>query len=182
MYKIFDRVVETVPAGSSKIIFTPWLYGERTPVEDHTVRGTLMNVSLKTTRADLIRAVFEGVAFNSKWLLKYVEEFVGKKRLDPINMIGGGANSNIWCQIFADVLNRTIRQVKDPIQANARGAAFIASVGLGYIDWKDIAKHTEFANTFKPNLVSPKSYLSVHPDPTKLLRLYVSWTSLRPRR
>ena len=151
VYKIFDRIVETVPAGSNKLLFTPWLFGERTPIEDHSVRGTLMNVSLKTTRTDLIRAVFEGVAFNSKWLLKYVEKFVGNRILNPINMIGGGANSNIWCQIFADVLNRNIRQVKDPIQANARGAAFIASVGLGYIDWKDISKYIEFSNTFKPN-------------------------------
>ena len=151
VYKIFDKVVETVPAGSNNLIFTPWLYGERTPVEDHTVRGTLMNVSLKTNRREIIRAIFEGVAFNSKWLLKYVEKFAKKPKLDNINMIGGGANSNVWCQIFADVLNRNIRQVKDPIQANARGAAFIASVGLGYIDWKDIAKHTEFVNIYKPN-------------------------------
>jgi len=49
--------------------------------------------------------------------------------MPELNIIGGGASSNVWCQIFADVLNRTIKQVKDPIQANARGAAFIASVG-----------------------------------------------------
>ncbi len=151
VYKIFDKIVEKVPPGSNDIIFTPWLYGERTPIEDHTVRGTLMNVSLKTTRADLIRAVFEGVAFNNKWLLKYVERFIKNRVLNPINIIGGGANSKIWCQIFADVLNRTIRQVKDPIQANARGATFIASVGLGYMDWKDIGKHIEFSKIFKPN-------------------------------
>ena len=69
VYKIFDQIVEKVPAGSDKVIFTPWLYGERTPVEDHAVRSAIFNQSLKTTREHIIRAVFEGVAYNSKWLL-----------------------------------------------------------------------------------------------------------------
>ncbi len=150
VYKIFDQIVETSPAGSNKLIFTPWLWGERAPIEDHTVRGALVNISLKTTRADLIRAIYEGVAYNTRWVLQYLEKFCGRK-LEPINMIGGGAKSNIWCQIYADVLNRTIRQVKDPIQANARGAAFIASVGLGYITFDDIPKFIKYENTFTPN-------------------------------
>ena len=158
VYKIFDKIVEQVPPGSNKLLFTPWLYGERTPIEDHAVRGGLVNMSLKTTRADIIRAVFEGVAFNSRWLLYYVEKFCGNRKLDPINMIGGGANSNIWCQIFADVLDRRIRQVKDPIQANARGAAFIASVGLGYINWDDIPNYIKFTKIYDPNPANRKIY------------------------
>ena len=159
VYKIFDKIVEGVPAGSNKLLFTPWLYGERCPIEDHTVRGALMNISLKTTRADMIRAVFEGVAFNSRWILKYLEkDFLKGMKLDPINMIGGGANSNIWCQIYADVLNRTIRQVKDPIQANARGVTFIAAVGLGYLKWDDISKLVQYKNTYKPNPENRKVY------------------------
>ena len=62
VYKIFDRIVENTPPGSDKVIFTPWLYGERTPIEDHSVRCALFNLSLKTTREHIIRAVFEGVA------------------------------------------------------------------------------------------------------------------------
>jgi xylulokinase len=151
VYKIFDRIVETVPPGSHNVIVTPWLYGERCPIEDHTVRGGIFNLSLTNTRADIIRAVFEGVAFNSRWILKYFEKFIGNRKLDPINMVGGGASSNIWCQIYADVLNRTIRQVKDPIQTNARGAAFIAAVALGYLKFEEIHKYIEFSNIFKPN-------------------------------
>jgi len=159
VYKIFDKIVARVPAGSNKLLFTPWLYGERCPIEDHTVRGALMNISLKTTRADMIRAVFEGVAFNSRWILKYLEkDFLGGMKLDPINMIGGGANSDIWCQIYADVLNRTIRQVKDPIQANARGVTFIAAVGLGYLKWDEISKYIQYKNTYKPNPENRKIY------------------------
>jgi xylulokinase len=150
VYKVFDRIVENVPPGSDKVIFTPWLYGERTPIEDHTIRAGLYNQSLRTTREHVVRAVFEGVAFNARWLLQYVEQFIGR-RLDPINMIGGGANSNVWCQIHADILNRTMKQVKDPIKANLRGAAYLASVALGHLDFPDIPDRVEIQNIFTPN-------------------------------
>ena len=157
VYKIFDKIVENVPAGSDKVIFTPWLYGERTPVENDSVRSGIFNQSLKTTREHLIRAVFEGVAFNSKWLLGFVEKFI-KRRMDPINMIGGGANSDIWCQIHADVFNRTINQVKYPIQANLRGAAFLASVSLGYLTFDAIPDRIQIANVYRPNPENRKIY------------------------
>lgn len=98
----------------------------------------------------MIRAVLEGVAFNARWLLGAVERFVGR-RLDPIHIIGGGAASALWCQIFADVTGRTIRQVARPIEANARGAAFIALVALGYLTWDDVSERVEIAHTFAPS-------------------------------
>lgn len=146
---IFDRIVERVPAGSEKLIFTPWLYGERTPIENRSVRAGIFNQSLTTTREYLLRAVYEGVAYNSRWLLRYVEKFI-KTRLDPITMIGGGANSDVWCQIHADVLNRTIRQARDPIQANLRGAALLASIALGLLRFEQIPGLIPIANTYTP--------------------------------
>ena len=71
--------------------------------------------------------------------------------MNPLNIIGGGAVSDVWCQIYADVLNRTIRRVKNPIQSNAKGAAFLASVGLGYVTFDDIADLTEISKVFTPN-------------------------------
>ncbi|MEA3470682.1 MAG: FGGY-family carbohydrate kinase, partial [Thermodesulfobacteriota bacterium] len=150
VFKIFDRIAEKVPAGSNRVICTPWLYGERTPVEDHLIRGGLYNISLSTTREDIVRATFEGVAFNQKWVLRYIEKFTGKK-MDPINMVGGGAISDVWCQIHADILDRTIHQMEDPIQANARGSVFLASVALGYMTFDDIPKYVRIKNTFTPN-------------------------------
>ncbi|MFX1254072.1 MAG: FGGY-family carbohydrate kinase [Promethearchaeota archaeon] len=162
-FKIFDRIVENVPAGSGKLIFTPWLYGERTPVEDHTIRGGFHNLSLNTNRDHMVRAVFEGVAYNSRWVLQYVEAFI-KRKMDPLNIIGGGAQSDIWCQIYADVLNKTIRQVKDPIQTNARGAAFIASVALGYITFDEIPRLIQFSKIFKPNQEHTKIYNDLYKE------------------
>jgi xylulokinase len=150
VYPIFDRIAESTPAGSGQVIFTPWLYGERTPVGDRFVRGGWHNVSLQTTREHLIRAVFEGVAYNARWLLGYVEKFVGR-RLDVLNMVGGGANSNAWCQIQADVLNRTIRQVEQPILVNVRGAGLLAAVALGHLTFDDAAARVPIAHTYEPD-------------------------------
>jgi xylulokinase len=171
VYKIFDNIVEQIPAGANNLIFTPWLIGERTPVENHTIRGGLYNLSLEMTREHILRAIFEGVAFNVRWLFTYVEKFVEKavKKQRPgmkkgdfimpeLNIIGGGGNSEVWCQIFSDVLNRKINKVKNPIQANARGAAYIASVGLGYMDWDHISKHTVIEKSFKPNKENREIY------------------------
>ncbi|MFX0183705.1 MAG: FGGY-family carbohydrate kinase, partial [Candidatus Hodarchaeota archaeon] len=163
VYKLFDSIVEDVPAGSDNLIFTPWLYGERTPVEDHTVRGNIFNMSLTTKRENIIRAAFEGVAYNSRWVLTYVERFI-KRKMDPLNIIGGGAQSDAWCQIYSDVQNRTIQRVKSPIQANARGAAFIASVALGYITFKDIPDLIEFSGTFKPIPAHTKVYNKLYKE------------------
>jgi xylulokinase len=150
VYQRFDRVAEKTVAGSGTVIFLPWLYGERAPIDDPLVRGGFFNLSLHTTRAQLVRAVFEGVAYNSRWLLKYVEQFIGRRVL-AINAVGGGAKSDVWCQIHADVLQRTIRQVKDPWLTSLRGAAWLAALALGEATVDDIAKRTPIARTYEPN-------------------------------
>jgi xylulokinase len=149
VYKIMDRIAERTAAGSHGVLYTPWIYGERAPAEDATVRAAIYNLSLENSREDIIRAVLEGVAFNTRWLLQPFEKFL-RRSLDCINIVGGGAASNIWCQIFADVLNRPVRQVKDPIQANVRGAAFIAAVGLGLISYDDVPDHTQYQHEYQP--------------------------------
>jgi xylulokinase len=149
-YPLMDEVVASVPAGSHGVLFTPWLNGERTPVDSTTLRGGFHNLSLITTSDDMIRAIYEGVAYNTRWSLGYVEKFAGRP-FDTLTFIGGGAKSDVWCQIFADVLNRPVKQVVDPILANARGAAFIAAVGLGHIRFEDIPGLVRHKNLFHPN-------------------------------
>lgn len=157
VYTEMNRIAAAVPAGSGGVIFTPWLFGERTPVEDSTLRGGFFNQSLETGRAEMIRALFEGVAYNSRWLLGYVEKFT-KKRLDPIVMVGGGARSDLWCQIHADVLDRTIHQAADPLLVNVRGAGLLAHAALGHIGWEDIPGLVPMAATYRPNRVNSATY------------------------
>ncbi|MFH2099410.1 MAG: FGGY-family carbohydrate kinase, partial [Pseudomonadota bacterium] len=137
--------------GAGGVLFAPWLNGERTPVDDPNARGAFFNLSKTTTRADLCRAVLEGVAANTRWSLNYVERFCGQ-RLEPIRFVGGGARSRLWCRILADALDREVWQMARPRQANARGAAFIAAVGLGHAKWEDLPGLAPVAERFSPNL------------------------------
>ncbi|MFI7546066.1 FGGY-family carbohydrate kinase [Actinoplanes sp. NPDC049599] len=150
VYRGFDEVAGRTPPGAHGVLFTPWLNGERAPVDDATIRGGFHNLSLTTDRADLIRSVFEGTAYNSRWLLGAVERFV-RRPLPALVFIGGGARSAIWAQIHADVLDRTIRQVADPIRANVRGAAFIGFVALGLADPGELAALVPIAAEFRPD-------------------------------
>ncbi|MFX1574769.1 MAG: FGGY-family carbohydrate kinase [Promethearchaeota archaeon] len=176
VYKIFDRIVEKVPAGSNNLIFTPWLVGERAPIDDDTVRGGLYNISIEMSREHIIRAVFEGVAYNVRSLLFHIENNIRKwvmkdkgitKKdivIPELNIVGGGAQSDIWCQIFADVLNRNIKQVRNPIQTNARAAGFIASIGLGYLKWDEIQRYCEISNIYSPNPENRKIYDTLYEE------------------
>lgn len=150
IFKVLDQIANRVPPGANGVIYTPWIWGERAPIDDKNVRAGLYNLSLHNSREDIIRAVLEGVAFNTRWLLAPVEKFLGQK-VDRISIVGGGAQSDVWCQIFADVMNLEIHQVADPIYANARGAAWIAAVGLGEIQFSNIPGMVEIQQVYKPN-------------------------------
>jgi xylulokinase len=168
-YSDLDEIAIKIPAGSHGLIFTPWLYGERAPVEDHTIRGGIHNLSLQINLDDIVRSVFEGIAYNSRWVMGYVEKFI-KRKFKYLNIIGGGANSDVWCQIYADVLNCPIRRVKNPVQANARGATFIAAIALGFIKFNDISKVTEISKVFNPNPANRAIYDKLYAEYVQLYK------------
>ena len=145
------------PPGAGRVIFTPWLAGERTPVSDSHLRGGFHNLSLATTRADLVRAVMEGVAYNNHWLHGYVETYA-KQRLDPIRMVGGGAQSDLWCQIHADVMDRTIERAADPLHAQLRGAAILAGLSLGLVERSEVRELAGVDRTFTPDAANRTVY------------------------
>ncbi len=156
IFKVLDAIASRVPAGSNGVLYTPWIWGERAPVEDRTLRAGLYNLSLHNTREDIIRAFLEGVALNTRWLMKPFERFIGRG-IGSMRIVGGGAQSDVWCRIFADALGVEIRQAADPVYANARGAAWIAAAGLGEIAFSDM-----------PGLVPIKSVYSPNPDTTSI--------------
>jgi xylulokinase len=149
VYKVMDEIAARVPAGSNGVIYLPWIFGERAPVDDPTLRAALFNVSLENSREDIIRAFLEGVALNTRWVLRPAERFLGRK-VTALNLVGGGAASSVWSQILADVLDVTVRQVRDPIQVNARGAAIIAAVGLGLTSFAEAGRSVEVQRVYAP--------------------------------
>ncbi len=149
VYKVLDRIAAKVPAGSRGLVFTPWLHGERTPVSDPSLRAGLFNLSLEHSREDIVRAIMEGVAYNTRWMMRPAERFLGRP-LREITIAGGGGVSDTWSQIFADVLNVSIRQLSEPMQANALGAACIGAVGLGLKSFSDVPRRTRIKAVYQP--------------------------------
>jgi len=150
VYVLFNEMAAKVKPGSDGLIFTPWLFGERAPLDDPMVRGGFYNLSLEHTGEHMVRAVLEGVALNMKWALFYMEKLAGKA--DSINIVGGGAVSNVWCQILADALNKKINRVRDPKEAGARGAAIIAMIALGDVkSFEDAETLVKIDTVYEPN-------------------------------
>jgi len=157
VYQILDQLAADAPPGADGLMFTPWMYGERCPLDDHYVRSCLFNLSLHHDKRHLMRAVLEGIAFNLRWALEVLEKLY--QPVEEVAIIGGGARSAIWCQIIADVTNRRIQQVEDAQQANARGVALLASLALGYItSFESIKQYIKIKKTFFPNAANRKLY------------------------
>lgn len=168
VYAALNRQAAQVPAGSDGLIFTPWINGVLVPSEDPSTRSAFFNQSWRTTRSHYVRAVMEGVAYNLRWLKGYVERFAGR-RFERLSFIGGGALSDVWCQIHADVLGCQVRQVADPRYANAVGAALAAFTALGEIRAQDIPGMVRIANVYDPDPANRAVYDELF---AQFLRLY----------
>ena len=149
IFDAFDKIIPTVPPGANGVLYTPWLYGERVPVDDSNLRAGFLNIGLDTNRSDLLRALFEGVALNTRWMAKAVDRFLGSP-IRSMVITGGAARSDSWCQIFADVLGIEIRRDASPATVNARGAGWIGAVGAGMIRFADIPGLTRNYQVFEP--------------------------------
>jgi xylulokinase len=155
IYRMINKEITKSPPGANQVILTPWLFGERSPINNPFLRGQIFNVGVNTTRADLCRAAMEGVAFNIRWGMECVEKMSLKKVkpvTDEVRLIGGASKSDQWCQIFADVLQKPVVQMINPQMASAQGAAAIAMVSLGiYKSFNEISRMLKKGNLFKPN-------------------------------
>lgn len=150
VYEVLNKIAARVPAGAGGLIYMPWLFGERVPVDDASLRAGLVNLSLSHTREHIIRAFMEGVAFNTRWMMEPFNRLLGL-RPDTVAAVGGGAQSDLWCQIIADVSGCAVRQMDNPIQANAIGAAFIAAVSLGYLQFDELGSLQRHRRIYEPS-------------------------------
>src|SRR5699024_11657854 len=117
--------------GANGLIFTPYLLGERTPHNDAKIRGSFIGLDANTTRADIKRAVLEGVTFSIKDSIQIIR---GEgKAVQNIVSIGGGAKNPHWLQIQADVFNAQIT-TRTEEQGPAFGAAMLAAMGEQWFD------------------------------------------------
>lgn len=157
LYDYLSKVINDIPAGSGGVIFTPWLHGNRCPFEDPNARGMFFNISLDTGKTEFIRSVIEGVCMHMRWFLETQDKKI--KTSETVRFVGGGALSDVTCQILADVTGRTVETVDSPQNVGAVGAAVVMAVGLGMINDISEAKKLIPANkTFKPNKSNKEVY------------------------
>jgi len=133
VFRLMDEAVLGIEPGSDGLIFTPWMYGERCPVSDIYVRSSFINLSADHRREHMLRAVYEGVAYNLRWMLDLLRDKFRYDQ-DTLRAIGGGARGDPWLQIISDVTGKRVERVAAPQEAGAVGAALIAAVGLGIYD------------------------------------------------
>jgi xylulokinase len=127
-YQALMQEAATAAAGSGGLFWLPYLMGERTPHLDSHARGGWIGLTARHRRADLIRAVIEGVCYSQKDGLDIVEE-LGVK-VTRVRASGGGARSPLWLQILADVFARPVSTLRTQ-EGSAYGAALLAMVGTG---------------------------------------------------
>ena len=148
-FAALDAVVEATEPGAGGVLFLPWLAGAWAPAGDLTARAGFLNLSLATTRAHLVRATLEGVAFQLRWMLPHVEALTGRRH-DELVFAAGGARSDAWAQVLADVCNRPVRQLADPTLTNCRGAALLAFHRLGLLDLATAGNRLALRRRYEP--------------------------------
>jgi xylulokinase len=128
----FDPLVESaagIRPGSDGLLFLPYLTGERTPHPDPLARGAFVGLTVRHTQPHLTRAVLEGVAFGLRDSFELMKE-TGLADINQVRVTGGGAQSPLWRQVLADVLDVELVTV-NTVEGAAHGAAILAATGAG---------------------------------------------------
>jgi xylulokinase len=152
--------MEKSSPGSNGVIFLPYLLGERAPRWNSDAKGSFLGIKMETTRSDIMRSVLEGVAMNLGIIIDVYREY--GYPISEINLIGGGAKNDLWCQILADVSNSTVKRLNYLDEATSMGAAVAAGVGVGiYQDFSAIENYIAVAKAFEPDPETVEDYQPV---------------------
>lgn len=178
LYEYLDQAVQSVPAGSRGVIFHGYLApgGERAPFVQPDARGSFSGINNVHTRFDMLRAVYEGVCYGIRDCLDAIPIEV-----EVVRMAGGGANSPVWAQMFADVLGKKI-VVPAGTEFGAKGAAIVAGLGTGEFEsYQDAAAKTvHIVREYTPDPEKTKVYDQFFPVYKKIREAMLNiWTDLQ---
>ena len=134
-YRLMDEEAAASPVGANGVLFNPTLAGGNSLDVTPALRGAFLNLDLRHTRADLLRATMEGISLGLRNVLDELRKLTSVA--EPLTLVGGGANSSFWRQVDADVYHMAVVRTRVGQQAAALGAAAVAGVGTGV--WKDFA-------------------------------------------
>jgi xylulokinase len=156
-----QRAAESVP-GAHGLLFLPYLQGERSPYWNPRARGGFVGLQVTHTRADLIRAVLEGISMNLRTILQAFLD--AGARIDEVRLIGGGAKGELWRQILADVFGRPVLRPRLLEEATSLGAAVAGGVGVGlFRDFSVVSDLIEIVDRQTPAPQSRAVYDRLYP-------------------
>jgi len=156
-YEIIGKMAADIEPGANKLLFAPWLSGERAPVLDHYARGAFIGLSISHNKSHLARAVMEGVAYQLRWIIESMEN-IGHT-IHEINAIGGGSTSEIWTRIISDVTGWPLNIMEYPLEAGALGAALTTAVALRkYSSVESIDELIQVNSVIKPRKENKNRY------------------------
>ncbi len=161
LYKEIKEQVAKTPPGANKVLFLPFIHGERSPFVSPHATASFLGIRENTKKADMLRAVYEGVALAARHNLDSV---VGEVR--EMVLTGGGSNDSVWCQILADITGAKIR-VSSQKELGTLGAAIMAAKGIGAIDSFCFEDQVLDEQYYTPNPKNREFY-------NKLYDLYIS--------
>lgn len=149
-YNLMTEIAEKSVPGANGVTALTCLQGSHGRQVNDATRGTFLGISLATEKADLAHAVLEGICYEMKDILLLQEEYVGSVK--TVRLSGGVTKSPMWCQMFADILNKPI-ELTETTETAALGAAMYAGIGVGvYKNCEDAAnKCVRIKSTFIPN-------------------------------
>ena len=133
-FQFMNEEADMAEPGSGGLVFLPYMLGERSPIWDPYARGVFFSISLQTTRKEMNRAVMEGCGYGLRQLSEIAERVTGRE-IKEFTSIGGGAKSETWAQIKADITGKDIK-ILDMNDMAPIGAALLAGVGAGI--FKDV--------------------------------------------
>jgi xylulokinase len=162
VYEIMNRHAVESPPGARGLLFLPYLQGERSPHWNPRARGGFVGLQITHTRADLIRAVLEGIALNLRAILETYTE--SGARIDEVIVIGGGAKGALLRQILADVFGRPVLRPRLLDEATSLGAAVAAGVGVGlFPDFSTVGQFNPVLDRQAPEPGAQAVYNRLHP-------------------
>lgn len=149
-YDIITRIASHSKPGANGVTALTCIQGSHTRVKNEKARGGFFGISLGTTKADIAEAILEGICFEMKDIMSMNQELSGEVR--NVILCGGAAKSPMWCQMFADVLNKPVEITEVP-EIGALGAAMCAGIGAGiFKDCRDaVKKCVKVAKVYKPD-------------------------------
>jgi xylulokinase len=143
------QVLKSEP-GANGLFFFPYLLGERSPRWNPDARAAFFGLNMAHTRADMIRAVLEGITYNLRVILEALQP--QDEPFASMRVIGGGANSAVWRQILADIYGLPVQRTHLLAEATSLGAALAGGIGIGlYPDIYLAETLTPIVDTTLPN-------------------------------